>query len=275
MNPTLRVALYFVVTFAVSWACQTPGILVLREHLEPPAVLMLMMAVGSMGPSLVALGFGALEGRAPARPARQYSPRMPLWQVSLIALAFPAAAHLFGSVILYIVGAYRAEHLVYPPLRPEQIAIAIVAPLGEEFGWRGYALPRLQASASPLVASLWIGLVWALWHIPTFFVPEARGTTTFELCLYLVAFLASSVIYTWLFNVGGGSIRGPLLAHLGIHLDNVFRASTMGDGVAPLAMTTLVLVLMAAGLVLRGRLSREDAVVFVQPSAARPVTSLG
>lgn len=270
MSSSLRVLVYFAVVFAFSWACQIPGILVLRERLEPPAVLMLMMALGSAGPSLVALGFRVLEGRRPARPMRKYQPLLPRWQISLIALAHLAVAQLIGSAILLALGKYTAQHVMYPPLRPEQIAIAIIAPLGEEFGWRGYALPRLQASLSPLAASLCVALPWALWHIPTFFVPEARGTTPFELCMYLVAFIASSVIYTWLFNAGGGSILGPLLAHLGIHLDNVFRASMMGDGVLPLAMTSLVLSAMAAALVLTGRMSSVNAVAYLQPSAATP-----
>jgi membrane protease YdiL (CAAX protease family) len=229
--------------------------------------VVLMMAVGSAGPSLVALWFRVLEGRrtrsSPARAASALH-----WRLALIALLFPIAAHLIGSALLFGFGQYRAQHVWYPPLQPEQIAIAIVAPLGEEFGWRGYALPRLQAALHPLAASLWIGLAWALWHIPTFFVPAARGTTPIELCLYLVAFLASSVIYTWLYNAGRGSMLGPLLAHFGVHMDNVFRASTMGDGVAPLASTSAVLTLMAAGLVLRGELRRDTAVI-IAPASAR------
>jgi membrane protease YdiL (CAAX protease family) len=260
---------FVAVTFALSWACQTPAILVLRAGLTPPGFVVLMMAVGSAGPSLVALWFRVLEGRrariAPDRAAGVRVGQLAL--VALVALLFPVAAHLIGSAILFGFGQYRAQHVWYPPLQPEQIAIAIVAPLGEEFGWRGYALPRLQAALQPLAASLWIGLAWALWHIPTFFVPAARGTTPVELCLYLVAFLASSIIYTWLYNAGGGRMLGPLLAHLGVHMDNVFRASTMGDGIAPLAATSAVLTLMAAGLVLRGELHRDTAVIVAPPKA--------
>lgn len=127
------------------------------------------------------------------------------------------------------------RHLLYLPLRPEELAIAVIAPLGEEFGFRGYALPRLQTRWSPMAASAWLGVGWAVWHVRTLLVPSARGTTPLELCLYLTCYLAGSAVYTWLFNAGYGSIVGPLLAHLGIHLDNVFRASTVGDGIAPLA----------------------------------------
>jgi membrane protease YdiL (CAAX protease family) len=151
--------LFVAATFAVSWACQTPGILALREGHQPPAILMLLMAIGSAGPSLVALWFRVLEGRTRATRAgpQHAAAAMPRWTLWLVALLFPAVAHLIGSAILLALGLYRAQHLVYLPLRPEQIAIAIVAPLGEEYGWRGYALPRLQAAMNPMPASLWIG----------------------------------------------------------------------------------------------------------------------
>jgi membrane protease YdiL (CAAX protease family) len=123
-----------------------------------------------------------LEGRkrAQRRTGSAVAPLRGLWAVALL---LPAAAHLTGSAILHGFGLYHAQHVLYPPLQPEQIAIAFVAPLGEEYGWRGYALPRLQAVCTPVAASLWIGLAWALWHIPTLFVPAARGTTPLELCM--------------------------------------------------------------------------------------------
>jgi membrane protease YdiL (CAAX protease family) len=107
---------------------------------------------------------------------------------------------------------------------------------------------------SPLRASLLIGVAWALWHIPTLFMPGARGVSAWELGLYVVAYLSSSVVYTWLYNATGGRMLAPLLAHLGAHLDNVFRASALGDGIAPLGSTVVVLTLLAGGLVLGGRL---------------------
>jgi membrane protease YdiL (CAAX protease family) len=249
------------VSFALTWACQLPGILVLRAQLPVPPIVMGMMALASAGPSLVALWFWILERKslqltAPERRAWSHS----TWLLWTCALLFNPAAHLLGSGVLYSLGQYEAQHLLYLPLRPEELAIAVIAPLGEDFGFRGYALPRLQTRLSPLTASLCIGVAWALWHIPTLFVPAARGTSPVELWLYLLSFIAGSVVYTWLYNAGRGSVVGPLLAHFGIHLDNVFRASTLGDGVTPLAATALSMTAIAAGLVASGRLRPETAV---------------
>jgi len=235
----------------------------MRQGAQPSGPMMLLLALGSVGPSLVAIAMVAWQqGRSGLRQLLWKKPALSL-RLSLVALGLSAACHLIGSGVLMAAGSYQAEHLLYLPLLPEHIAIAIVAPLGEEYGWRGYALPRLQTKLSPLSASLIIGVVWALWHLPTLLVPGARGTTGLELWMYLLAMVAGSVIYTWLYNAGHGSLRGPVLAHLGIHLDNVFRASTMGDGTAPLTSTAVVMTVVAVGLVAWGRLKapqREHAV---------------
>lgn len=261
MSPLSRAWTFLGITFAFTWACQLPAILVLRAHETPPPIVLGMMALGSAGPSTVALWFWVLEKGAhrralPERRAWRHS-HVLLW---LCALLFNPLCHLLGAATLRLMGFGPMRHLLYLPVRPEELAIAVIAPLGEEFGFRGYALPRLQTRWSPLAASVWLGIAWAFWHVPTLLVPSARGTTPLELCLYLTCYLAGSVVYTWLFNAGNGSIVGPLLAHLGIHLDNVFRASTVGDGVAPLAATAFVMTLVAVVLVATGQLHPETAV---------------
>jgi len=81
------------------------------------------------------------------------------------------------------------------------LPLLILGPLSEELGWRGYALERLQTRWNALTASLIIGVVWALWHLPLFFM---MGTSQHELALPFVSFmikvLATSILYTWIFN---------------------------------------------------------------------------
>ena len=94
-------------------------------------------------------------------------------------------------------------------------------PLGEELGWRGFALPRLQGRHTALTSSVVLGLVWGLWHIPLYFVP---GTGQYEITRSGngVAFaiggaatwtIGLSVLFTWLFN----QTRGSLLVVIGFH----------------------------------------------------------
>lgn len=81
----------------------------------------------------------------------------------------------------------------------------------EELGWHGFALPQLQRSYSALGASLIIGVVWAIWHIPLYFTAWSNSTIPFP--AYLIALVALSIIFTWLYNNTGGSILLTMLMH--------------------------------------------------------------
>lgn len=85
--------------------------------------------------------------------------------------------------------------------------------VGEEVGWRGFAMPRLQAKTSPLIASLVIGLLWAPWHAPQW---RAEGAPIFTWNLWITMFLVivpSSVITGWLYNGSQGNILVAGIAH--------------------------------------------------------------
>jgi membrane protease YdiL (CAAX protease family) len=84
--------------------------------------------------------------------------------------------------------------------------------LGEEIGWRGFALPKLLENRSPLVASLILGALWAVWHFPYVLT---KGTFLSEVPLhwFFINLLAMSVIYTWIFINTNGSLLLPLLFH--------------------------------------------------------------
>jgi membrane protease YdiL (CAAX protease family) len=93
---------------------------------------------------------------------------------------------------------------------PERfIFIFLFIGLGEEPGWRGFALPRLQKNYSPLIASLILAPIWALWHLPLmgneFPLPIIPA--------FLIALLAGTLIQTWLFNRTKGSVFAQMLFH--------------------------------------------------------------
>ena len=87
-------------------------------------------------------------------------------------------------------------------------------PLQEEFGWRGVALPHLQARYSPLVSSLVLGVFWWLWHLPIVFIPGRFMTDNLALFLLLGAVLIlTSILFTWVYNHTNGSVLAALLLH--------------------------------------------------------------
>ncbi len=90
--------------------------------------------------------------------------------------------------------------------------IFIFTALGEEIGWRAYLLPRLQKSFSPFISSLLLGLVWALWHLPLFWMSD-NFHQQLPISWFLLQILGSTFIYTWIFNRTRGSLLIALLFH--------------------------------------------------------------
>ena len=88
-------------------------------------------------------------------------------------------------------------------------------PFAEEAGWRGYALPRLQAKYNSLIASLILGFFWALWHVPLAFVIGADQAELglFGWMIYIILIFTITIILTWLYNNTKGSLVVVILAH--------------------------------------------------------------
>jgi len=112
-------------------------------------------------------------------------------------------------------------------LAPLFFVITLVGgPLGEEFGWRGFALPNLQSKYSPIVASVIIGIVWALWHLPLFFQPGSLHAKIglAMLPVFIAGEIVLATIMTWVYNRTDGSLLvGGIILH---NADN-FWATTL------------------------------------------------
>jgi uncharacterized protein len=92
------------------------------------------------------------------------------------------------------------------------VYMLIFVPLGEEVGWRGYALPALQGRNNTLLASVVLGVIWTLWHLPLFFNPATSySNTTFW--VFMVFLLPFPIVYTWIFNSTGGSVLMAMILH--------------------------------------------------------------
>jgi len=89
---------------------------------------------------------------------------------------------------------------------------------GEEIGWRGYVLPRLQAKHTALAASLILGVIWGFWHLPKFL----SHWNTFSFAWFMVHTLAGSVLYTWMYNGTKGSLLLVTLFHASANTAGMF-----------------------------------------------------
>lgn len=116
---------------------------------------------------------------------------------------------------------------------------------GEEMGWRGYVLPRLQAKHSALISSLIIGIVWGFWHIPKFLTPGHTGSFAW----FMVQKLAEAILYSWLYNNTKGSLLLVTLFHASDNTSAVFLPianTTSGSNLNTLIIGIVLLVLVAA-----------------------------
>ena len=114
--------------------------------------------------------------------------------------------------------------------------------VGEELGWRGYALPGLQRRFGPLGASLILGLLWGIWHIPMFYVP---GSVQYGLPIpgYILATIGYSLIYTCIVNGARGSVLLACLYHAASNLTLLY-----GNALFPKVVSNLYLSLPALAL---------------------------
>ncbi len=203
-----RTLLFFLVTFIFSWSIWIPQAVTGSES----AVLDI---AGRFGPLVAALLLtGLLDGR---KGLAQLWNGMLIWRVHPGWYAFA----LLGTVAVALgaIGIYVGLEGETPQFNdPAQLYLVIpvflyvlfLSVAGEETGWRGYALPRLQARWGSLGASVVIGLVWGVWHLPLFFM-AGNFHAQIPLGLFVLQDVALSIVMTWLFNGTGGSL---LLVHL-------------------------------------------------------------
>ena len=147
------------------------------------------------------------------------APRVaPRWYLLALGVPLLIAGGGLGTT-LAIAGAPMDVSLVHQRLPLFMAALLVAATIGggqEELGWRGFALPRLQARFSALGASLIIGVVWAVWHLPLFLLGAPRNQTG-SVLLYGLLVIGFSIVMTWWYNSTGGSVLLAMLLHGGIN----------------------------------------------------------
>lgn len=221
---------YFVLTYAGSWLVWAPwwlarnGVGLLPYEL-PRAAIGLVNAAGLFaGPFLAAfLVTRVVDGRGGVRQLWRR-----IWQVRagwlpyLLALvAIPAAV----ALPFLLAGPERAGGTpVVPIVIRGLITWVAVFFLGgafaEEPGWRGFALPRLQARFHPLSAALLLGVLWCAWHAPLFLTKEwdTPRSSLGEVLAYLGTVVALSVVMSWVTNLARGSVFVAAVAHNSVNV---------------------------------------------------------
>ena len=263
-----RAAAFFALAFAMSWAPWGAAIAVQAGPLQT-----VLFHAGGFGPLCAALILSARAGTLAA-----WLRRLAVWRVSpgwyAFALLWPAFLALAASALYAALGhelapfdAGRALTAYLPTL----LATALIGGGNEEPGWRGYALPLLQDRLSPAAATLMLGLVWALWHLPLLGLSARIGAETMApgrlalvTAITVVSITLHAFWYTWLWN-RTASLLICVLLHAGYNTANsllvlIPAPELTGPGyLTPLLIMTGLLGVSVALLLsaTRGRLGRE------------------
>jgi membrane protease YdiL (CAAX protease family) len=254
--PLLRrhpVPTFFALTFAVTWALWLP---LIPLHDQMPAGLAVLLTVlGSLVPSTAAILLVAREHSH--AEVRRLLRRLLIWRVgirwylAILALTALAVLAVWVSTLLGLAPAPVIVTTVPVVLSTFLLSIFPGSAMGEELGWRGYALPRLQAGRSALAASLIIGAAWGTYHLPLFLL----GLPTRPLALFLpfaLSCVIMSIFYTWMYNGTGGSLLIAVLLHATTNLPLSIVYAPLGERVVPVFWVfDAMLALAAAALIAR------------------------
>lgn len=213
---------FFLIAFGYSWTMMLPALLGgnglgLLDYTLPKGQVQLLSILFSFGPLISAIIMSSVTGSGVRALLRSYGRLRASIGMYLAVLVGPPAVLLFGIYLFKGAGVFQAviqdggsNVLTY--LVMTILYFFIGGPLGEEAGWRGFALPRLEQRFNALLASVILGLIWAGWHLMNFFIPEA-GTWTGSIPLYVVIAISLSTLLTWVYNRTGRSLFMVTLFH--------------------------------------------------------------
>jgi membrane protease YdiL (CAAX protease family) len=240
------VAAFFLLAFLITWVLLLPlvftGLGLFGVHVSEQ-----WHFLGALGPALAALivtySMEGKEGR------HEYFQRLRRWRE---VKSIWRVVALFSPLVFFVVGLIAAALMGKPAefarlsspkyanfawIGGTLLLSSLAYGFGEEMGWRGFALPRLQNGRSALSATLILAVFWALWHIPMFFYRFEFGVG--QVIGFFIGLLAGAIWMTCLYNSTGGSTLANALWHMIWNIVNIIGLVISEETVA--VMSTLVM----------------------------------
>ena len=229
---------FFLLVYGIAWVVWVPR--------AAGAPLGVVGQAWTWAPAIAALLAAALTGGRAA--LRELGARLVRWRVGwqwyLVVILGPATFSLVVAGVYVLLGGSWAA-AAPPSLREGPLVLplflvilTLTDGLGEELAWRGFALPRLLTRHNALGASLMLGVLWALWHLPLLWT-EGNAMYQQPVWLLLLDIPAKSILFTWVFLHTRGSVLLAMLLH---GATNLFAVSP-----SPTSSGDLTLPLLAAG----------------------------
>jgi membrane protease YdiL (CAAX protease family) len=231
-----RICTFVAVCYLLSWSCwflarsfHSQYILIslwgFQSHIY---VQFILLWVGNVAPTVGLLFTLAILSNSLYRKELLQSVRnvrVPL-RYYLFAILLPSVAFLIADLVRELFGAptfFTGRPSLW--LRDILLNVALV-PLWEELGWRGFLLPELQKQRGTFAASLWVGLIWGVWHLPIRIHNAPVGSSpAIFLILFVIYIVGLSVILAWLYYAAGRSIWPGVLLHTAANSADYFIIS--------------------------------------------------
>ncbi len=217
--------IFFLLTFAYSWILWMPSILAglgVEFAFDIATYTAVVVPIGAFAPllaaiTLIARQHGWKEVWQFIRQAFDFRAK-PVYFV--LALLVPIIIHAIAHYLAPLLGLEVANTLLPEDLPVSPVVLAIPYFLAmlligggqEEFGWRGYAQKPLQDRMGVIPASLLIGIIWGLWHLPLWVMP-GEPHSTYPYIAFLLMTTSISVVYAWIFNASGQKLIIVMFFH--------------------------------------------------------------
>ena len=259
---------FFTLSIAFSWVIALPS-LVFGVAFKP------FQTVGAYCPLLAALVVAVASGEPDGIKA--LLSRMTIWRFSIASYLLV----IFGLVILYLLtvvllGAlpiqllFEKWTLIFTFYIPALFTTYLINPIGEETGWTGFALPHLQKQFRPWLSAVILGAVWAIWHLPAYFIPSEMGRfNPIGFAIFMLIAVLTRIIWTWVTNKAKGSGLAGILLHASSNAVSVgliplllppLASGQTGDRSGPVLLGILVMSAVLILIFTHGQLSYPNEV---------------
>lgn len=210
----LTLSLSFLVFWGPLALLKIPTISFVDKTTGPPWAIALYI-IGGFVPSLLAITLTwRQEGREGLKRLGRRVMQFKIgwrWYLAIVGIVVLGTAAQIA--LIHILGGTFDLGLFVAQL-PSAIPLIILGPLSEELGWRGYAQDRLQTRWNGLVSGLIVGVVWALWHLPLFYmVGTSQSVLRMPFPGFACGIIAHSVLYAWLHNRTSSSVWTAVFFH--------------------------------------------------------------
>ena len=198
--------------------------------------------------------------------------RLVLWRVGfrwyLFALIGVPLIMLLGTMVYSMslpnLGALGGPSYLLSYLASFAFVTVLGGPLLEEIGWRGFALPRMERLQGPLLASVILGVMWALWHLPEFLVPtwaaSSGGGGIVGIAMFTLTAITFTIVISWVFNNTRASVLLAILVHSSIDTFTIPLAAIFPAWAIASALPLMIgfgVVAVALMVLTRGRLDYQ------------------